>query len=80
MQDCAGNTCFESGISLICGGFALSGSNWNSYHGGDGMGTAVDPFEENTYYGMTQYGGAYTAPLLVEMVDGQTMNSLPQVL
>ena len=40
-----------------CGGFALSGSNWNSYHGGDGMGTAVDPFEENTYYGMTQYGG-----------------------
>ena len=39
-----------------CGGFALSGSNWNSYHGGDGMGTAVDPFEENTYYGMTQYG------------------------
>lgn len=40
-----------------CGGFALSGNNWNSYHGGDGMGTAVDPFEENTYYGMTQYGG-----------------------
>ena len=41
-----------------CGGFALSGSNWNSYHSGDGMGTAVDPFEENTYYGMTQYGGS----------------------
>ena len=41
-----------------CGGFALSGNNWNSYHGGDGMGTAVDPFEENTYYGMTQYGGS----------------------
>lgn len=40
-----------------CGGFALSESNWNSYHGGDGMGSAVDPFEENTYYGMTQYGG-----------------------
>ncbi len=41
-----------------CGGFALSGNEWNSYHGGDGMGTAVDPFEENTYYGMTQYGGS----------------------
>lgn len=41
-----------------CGGFALSGNNWNSYHGGDGMGTAVDPFEEDTYYGMTQYGGS----------------------
>ena len=41
-----------------CGGFALSGNNWNSYHGGDGMGSAVDPFVENTYYGMTQYGGS----------------------
>jgi len=41
-----------------CGGFALSGNNWNSYHGGDGMGTAVYPFDENTYYGMTQYGGS----------------------
>ena len=41
-----------------CGGFALSGSNWNSYHGGDGMGSAVDPFNENIYYGMTQYGGS----------------------
>ena len=41
-----------------CGGFALSENNWNSYHGGDGMGSAVDPFEENTYYGMTQYGGS----------------------
>ena len=29
-----------------CGGFALSENNWNSYHGGDGMGSAVDPFEE----------------------------------
>ncbi|MFL2572154.1 MAG: hypothetical protein ACJ0QB_01760, partial [Flavobacteriaceae bacterium] len=40
-----------------CGGFAYSNSEWNSYHGGDGMGTAVDPFSENTFYGMTQYGG-----------------------
>lgn len=40
-----------------CGGFALSGSQWNSYHGGDGMGSAVDPFQEDWYYGMTQYGG-----------------------
>ena len=40
-----------------CGGFAFSGNNWNSYHGGDGMGTAVDLYQENTYYGMTQYGG-----------------------
>ncbi|MGB0260031.1 MAG: T9SS type A sorting domain-containing protein [Flavobacteriaceae bacterium] len=40
-----------------CGGFALSGTQWNSYHGGDGMGTAVDPFQEDWYYGMTQYGG-----------------------
>ncbi|MDG1823941.1 MAG: T9SS type A sorting domain-containing protein [Flavobacteriaceae bacterium] len=41
-----------------CGGFALSESKWNSYHGGDGMGSAVDPFNEDVYYGMTQYGGS----------------------
>ena len=40
-----------------CGGFAFSGTDWNSYHGGDGMGSAVDPFSNNIYYGMTQYGG-----------------------
>ena len=40
-----------------CGGFAYSGNNWNSYHGGDGMGSAIDPAIDDHYYGFTQYGG-----------------------
>ena len=40
-----------------CGGFAYSENEWNSYHGGDGMGSAIDPAFDNHYYGLTQYGG-----------------------
>lgn len=40
-----------------CGGFAFANNTWNSYHGGDGMGTAIDPSNEDHYYGFTQYGG-----------------------
>ena len=63
-----------------CGGFAFSGSNWNSYHGGDGMGSAVDPFIENTYYGMTQYAVAYIKHQLQELGAGITLSLLLQVL
>jgi photosystem II stability/assembly factor-like uncharacterized protein len=41
-----------------CGGFAYSGNDWNNYHGGDGMGSAIDPALDDHYYGFTQYGGA----------------------
>jgi photosystem II stability/assembly factor-like uncharacterized protein len=40
-----------------CGGFAYSNNAWNSYHGGDGMGSAIDPALDDHYYGFTQYGG-----------------------
>jgi photosystem II stability/assembly factor-like uncharacterized protein len=40
-----------------CGGFAYSNNVWNSYHGGDGMGSAIDPAIDDHYYGLTQYGG-----------------------
>ena len=40
------------------GGFAYSNSTWYKYHGGDGMDCAVDPNNQNTYYGFTQYGGS----------------------
>lgn len=39
-----------------CGGFAYSNNAWNSYHGGDGMGSAIDPALDDHYYGFTQYG------------------------
>ena len=43
------------------GGFGLSeAGNWNNYHGGDGMDSAVDPTNSNTYYGFSQYGASLT--------------------
>lgn len=43
------------------GGFGLSeAGNWNNYHGGDGMDSAVDPRNSNTYYGFSQYGASLT--------------------
>ncbi len=39
-----------------CGGFAYNVDQWNSYHGGDGMGSAVHPLYEDLYYGMIQNG------------------------
>lgn len=42
------------------GGFSLLNNNWHNYHGGDGMDTAVDPNDENTFYGFTQNGSSLT--------------------
>ncbi len=43
------------------GGFGLAASGeWISYHGGDGMDSAVDPNNSNTYYGFSQYGASLT--------------------
>ena len=40
------------------GGFGFTNNdNWKSYHGGDGMDNAIDPNNENIYYGLTQRGG-----------------------
>jgi hypothetical protein len=39
------------------GGFGYSGNSWYNYHGADGMDCAVDPTNDNTYYGFTQNGG-----------------------
>ncbi|MFD2564488.1 starch-binding protein [Aquimarina rubra] len=38
------------------GGYALDGSQWNVYHGADGMDCAVQGDDENTYFGFIQYG------------------------
>ncbi|HKJ07353.1 MAG TPA: hypothetical protein VJ970_07810, partial [Flavobacteriaceae bacterium] len=40
------------------GGFGLTNSgDWSNYHGGDGMDNAIDPNNQNKYYGFTQRGG-----------------------
>ncbi len=38
------------------GGFSLTNTNWHNYHGGDGMDSASDPNDENTFYGFMQNG------------------------
>jgi hypothetical protein len=38
------------------GGFSLTNSTWHNYHGGDGMDSASDPNDENTFYGFMQFG------------------------
>jgi hypothetical protein len=42
------------------GGFSFSNNIWHNYHGGDGMDSASDPNDENTFYGFTQFGGNLT--------------------
>lgn len=38
------------------GGYGWNGSNWNNYHGADGMDCAVDPLTPTTMYGFIQNG------------------------
>ncbi|WP_103069432.1 VPS10 domain-containing protein [Aquimarina sediminis] len=40
------------------GGYARNGNTWNVYHGADGMDCAVDPANENRYFGFIQEGGS----------------------
>lgn len=43
------------------GGFGLTNDgDWSNYHSGDGMDNAIDPNNENKYYGFTQNGGVLT--------------------
>ncbi len=39
------------------GGFGFANSQWNNYHGGDGMEGVIDPNNDNLYYGFLQFGG-----------------------
>ncbi|MDX1702478.1 MAG: hypothetical protein R3250_17750, partial [Melioribacteraceae bacterium] len=39
------------------GGYGLNNSQWQNYYGADGMDTAIDPNNENMYYGFIQQGG-----------------------
>ena len=38
------------------GGHAYSGGQWKNYYGADGMDTAIDPTNQNLYYGFIQFG------------------------
>ena len=39
------------------GGHAYSSGGWKNYYGADGMDTAINPNDQNAYYGFIQFGG-----------------------
>ena len=45
-----------AGGSQDNGGFGYANNQWNNYHGGDGMEAAIDPNNDNLYYGFLYYG------------------------
>lgn len=52
------------------GGFGFANSQWNNYHGGDGMEGVIDPNNDNFYYGFMQFG----QNLFVASDSGQSGN------
>ena len=40
------------------GGYGYSGGEWKNFYGADGMDTAIDPNNQNLYYGFIQNGGS----------------------
>jgi hypothetical protein len=40
------------------GGHAYSGGQWKNYYGADGMDTAINPTNQNQYYGFIQNGSS----------------------
>jgi Secretion system C-terminal sorting domain len=40
------------------GGYAYTNNAWKNYYGADGMDTAVNPYNSNSFYGFIQYGGS----------------------
>lgn len=60
-----------------CGGFAFLNNAWNSYHGGDGMGSAIDPANDNHYYGLTQRGGSLHLTTSGDFTSSQFITSSP---
>jgi hypothetical protein len=47
------------------GGYAYKNNKWSVYFGADGMDCAINPLDENNYFGFIQYGGS-----LYESKDG----------
>jgi hypothetical protein len=59
------------------GGFAYSNQTWFEYHGGDGMDNAVDPNDQNIYYGFTQFGGSLNVTYNGGLTEGGTITNAP---
>ena len=59
------------------GGFGFSNNTWHKYHGGDGMDCAIDPNDQNKYYGFTQFGGSLNISNDGGATDGGTITNAP---
>ena len=59
------------------GGFAYSNKTWHKYHGGDGMDCAVDPNNQNIYYGFTQFGGSLNITYNGGLTEGGGVTAAP---
>ena len=59
------------------GGFAFSNNIWHRYHGGDGMDCAVDPNNQETYYGFMQFGSSLNATYNGGKTEGITIATAP---
>ncbi len=60
------------------GGFGYSNKAWYRYHGGDGMDCAVDPNDQNIYYGFSQYGGSLNVSYNAGVTNGGTLATAPE--
>ncbi|WP_088340698.1 thrombospondin type 3 repeat-containing protein [Robiginitalea sediminis] len=54
------------------GGQILGGTQWNNYHGGDGMDNVIDPGNASIVYGFIQFGGV----LNISTDSGQTIGQV----
>ena len=59
------------------GGFAYSDSRWHQYHYGDGMDCAVDPNNEDVFYGFNQYGGRLNVTYNGGKTEGGSLATAP---
>lgn len=59
------------------GGFGYSNETWYTYHTGDGMDCAIDPNNQNIYYGFTQFGGSLNITYNGGTSEGGTVTNAP---
>ncbi|MEN8123620.1 MAG: T9SS type A sorting domain-containing protein [Bacteroidota bacterium] len=59
------------------GGFAFSNNIWHRYHGGDGMDCAIDPNNQEIYYGFMQFGSNLNVTYNGGKTEGITIAEAP---
>lgn len=60
------------------GGFGYNNNAWYRYHGGDGMDCAIDPNNQNIYYGFTQFGSDLNVSYNAGVSSGGQLTQAPK--